>query len=172
MTGIHYNYHHIIINIDIIISIILLNIFITIIINYYSSYVLNYVNVLLKTVHSVALYDKTVFLITRNHYICSTYAAKMMSASKSGLIVNVSSMGGTFYLFNVAYGIGKAGVSSHPVDELFPLYKSTLSQGVTRTPTSCSFYISARVFNQVAMSRVDPAAFSSLTISIEYQQFD
>ena len=33
----------------------------------------------------------------------------MMVSRKSGLIVNVSSIGGLMYLFNVAYGVGKAG---------------------------------------------------------------
>ena len=32
-----------------------------------------------------------------------------MTHSKSGLIVNISSTGGLRYLFNVAYGVGKAG---------------------------------------------------------------
>ena len=33
----------------------------------------------------------------------------MMTRQKSGLIVNISSSGGLRYLFNVAYGVGKAG---------------------------------------------------------------
>jgi dehydrogenase/reductase SDR family protein 1 len=32
-----------------------------------------------------------------------------MAKNKRGLIVNVSSWGGKAYLFNVAYGVGKAG---------------------------------------------------------------
>ena len=34
----------------------------------------------------------------------------MMVPAKQGLIINVSSIGGLTYLFNVAYGIGKAAV--------------------------------------------------------------
>ena len=33
-----------------------------------------------------------------------------MAPRKQGLIVNISSWGGARYVFNVAYGIGKAGV--------------------------------------------------------------
>jgi len=44
----------------------------------------------------------------RNHYICSVYAAKLMVPRKSGLIVTVSSSGGLRFLFNTAYGVGKA----------------------------------------------------------------
>ena len=40
------------------------------------------------------------------------HAAKMMVPAKQGLIVNVSSAGGLRYLFNVAYGVGKAAVST------------------------------------------------------------
>ena len=38
------------------------------------------------------------------------HAARMMVPAKQGLIINVSSIGGLTYLFNVAYGIGKAAV--------------------------------------------------------------
>jgi dehydrogenase/reductase SDR family protein 1 len=45
----------------------------------------------------------------RNHYICSVYAARLMVPRKQGLIVTISSLGGMAYLFDVAYGMGKAG---------------------------------------------------------------
>ncbi|KAE9549906.1 hypothetical protein FO519_006890 [Halicephalobus sp. NKZ332] len=44
----------------------------------------------------------------KNHYICSTFAARLMIPRKSGLIVTVSSTGGMGYLFNIPYGIGKS----------------------------------------------------------------
>ena len=52
-----------------------------------------------------------IYLLFRNHYVCSVYATQMMVEKKSGLIINVSSFGGIRYLFNVAYGIGKCAVS-------------------------------------------------------------
>lgn len=39
-----------------------------------------------------------------------------MTANKQGLIVNVSSIGGRSYLFNVAYGVGKAGCDRMAAD--------------------------------------------------------
>ncbi len=45
-----------------------------------------------------------------NHYFCTVYAARMMAPRKQGLIVVISSAGGLRYLFNVAYGVGKAAV--------------------------------------------------------------
>ncbi|KAM4605666.1 dehydrogenase/reductase SDR family member 1 [Polymixia lowei] len=44
----------------------------------------------------------------RGHYFCSVYASRLMVAQGRGLIVVISSMGGLRYLFNVAYGVGKA----------------------------------------------------------------
>ncbi|XP_053738491.1 dehydrogenase/reductase SDR family member 1 [Synchiropus splendidus] len=44
----------------------------------------------------------------RGHYYFSVHASRMMVAQGRGLIVMVSSMGGLRYLFNVAYGVGKA----------------------------------------------------------------
>lgn len=52
----------------------------------------------------------------RNHYICSAYASRLMVPRKNGLIVNISSPGGQMYLFNVAYGIGKAAVDRMAID--------------------------------------------------------
>uniref|UniRef100_A0A914Y1B1 Uncharacterized protein n=1 Tax=Panagrolaimus superbus TaxID=310955 RepID=A0A914Y1B1_9BILA len=45
----------------------------------------------------------------RNHYICAVYASRLMIPRKQGLIVTISSLGGMGYLFDVAYGVGKAG---------------------------------------------------------------
>lgn len=50
------------------------------------------------------------FSIARGHYIAAWYAAQMMVPAKQGLIINVSSMGGLNYVFNAAYGVGKAAV--------------------------------------------------------------
>lgn len=52
----------------------------------------------------------------RGHYICSVLAARLMVARRQGLIVNVSSIGGLKYLFNVAYGVGKAACDRMAAD--------------------------------------------------------
>ena len=43
----------------------------------------------------------------RGHYHCTVLASRLMVQHQKGLIVNVSSMGGLKYYFNVAYGVGK-----------------------------------------------------------------
>jgi dehydrogenase/reductase SDR family protein 1 len=52
----------------------------------------------------------------RSHYVASALAATRMVRARSGLIVNVSSMGATAFAGNVAYGVGKAGVDKLSAD--------------------------------------------------------
>ncbi|KAF7254880.1 hypothetical protein EG68_09540 [Paragonimus skrjabini miyazakii] len=60
----------------------------------------------------------------RNHYICSTLATRLMlnyrkqteNVGHPGLIVNVSSIGARRYLFNTAYGAGKAALDRMTAD--------------------------------------------------------
>ncbi len=52
----------------------------------------------------------------RNHYFCTVYAARMMIPRKSGLIVFISSIGGTRYAFNALNGIGKAAIDRMATD--------------------------------------------------------
>lgn len=56
-------------------------------------------------------WDALIDVGLRSHYIASCYAVPLMRKStQSPLIVHVSSFGGISYSFNVAYGVGKAGV--------------------------------------------------------------
>ena len=48
----------------------------------------------------------------RANYIASVYAARLMVPRGTGIIVNMSSGGGLTYLFNTAYGVGKAAQST------------------------------------------------------------
>ena len=58
-------------------------------------------------------------LFRRNHYICTVYAARMMVPRKSGLIINISSIGGIMYLFGgPAYGVGKTAVSHNSTGQI------------------------------------------------------
>jgi len=53
----------------------------------------------------------------RNHYLCTYHAARLlMVPQRSGLIVNVSSYGGIKYVFNAAYGVGKAAMDRMAAD--------------------------------------------------------
>ncbi|XP_068605178.1 dehydrogenase/reductase SDR family member 1 [Brachionichthys hirsutus] len=52
----------------------------------------------------------------RGHYFFSVYASRLMVAQGRGLIINISSIGGLQYLFNVAYGVGKAACDRMAAD--------------------------------------------------------
>ncbi|XP_004609495.2 dehydrogenase/reductase SDR family member 1 [Sorex araneus] len=52
----------------------------------------------------------------RGHYLCSVYGARMMVPAGRGLIVIISSAGGLKYLFNAAYGVGKAACDRMAAD--------------------------------------------------------
>lgn len=57
----------------------------------------------------------------RGHYIASVHAARMMTRQRRGLILNISSFGAVTYLFNVAYGVGKAALDRLTVDAALEL---------------------------------------------------
>ncbi|XP_068196371.1 dehydrogenase/reductase SDR family member 1 [Antennarius striatus] len=52
----------------------------------------------------------------RGHYFFSVYASRLMVAQGRGLIINISSIGGLRYLFNVPYGVGKAACDRMAAD--------------------------------------------------------
>jgi len=55
-----------------------------------------------------SLWDTVNRVGLRANYVASVYAARMMVPRGDGIIVNISSPGGLTYLFNTAYGVGKA----------------------------------------------------------------
>ncbi|XP_073232583.1 dehydrogenase/reductase SDR family member 1-like [Porites lutea] len=63
----------------------------------------------------------------RSNYIAAWHAARMMVPAKQGLIINVSSIGGLTYLFNVAYGIGKAANDRMAADMAVELRKENVA---------------------------------------------
>jgi dehydrogenase/reductase SDR family protein 1 len=53
----------------------------------------------------------------RNHYVCTVFASRLMVRRRTGgLIVFISSVGGTFSLGNVPYCVGKAGIDRMAAD--------------------------------------------------------
>ncbi|XP_017276273.3 dehydrogenase/reductase SDR family member 1 isoform X1 [Kryptolebias marmoratus] len=57
----------------------------------------------------------------RGHYIFSVHGARLMVAQGRGLIVTISSLGGLRYIFNVAYGVGKAACDRLAADMAWEL---------------------------------------------------
>jgi NAD(P)-dependent dehydrogenase (short-subunit alcohol dehydrogenase family) len=75
---------------------------------------------------------------TRSAYVASVYAARMMTESRRGLIVNISSSGAQEYAWHVAYGVGKCALDRLTADtahELLPFDVTVMSlwPGFVRT---------------------------------------
>jgi dehydrogenase/reductase SDR family protein 1 len=88
--------------------------------------------------HPTSVWDDLFHVGCRAHYIASHAAAPVMVEQKDGLIINISSFGGAAYIFNVAYGVGKAAVDRMAQDmavELRPYGVTCVSfwPGVVRT---------------------------------------
>jgi dehydrogenase/reductase SDR family member 1 len=69
----------------------------------------------------MALWDHLHTVGRRAHYVASVYAAPLLVAHRGGLIVNLSAVGAARSLFNVAYGVGKAGVDKRTADMAYEL---------------------------------------------------
>jgi len=86
----------------------------------------------------VALWDELHTVGLRSHYVASVFAAPLMIAQRNGLIVNISSGGTIRYVFNVPYGVGKAGLDKLTADMAHELRTHnvvvvSLWPGLTRT---------------------------------------
>lgn len=88
--------------------------------------------------HPVSVWDDQCGVGLRGYYVASVYAAPMMVAQQSGLIVNISSRGGREYVFSASYGVGKAGVDRMAQDfavELKPHGVAALSLSPSKVKT-------------------------------------
>ncbi|MEA5489657.1 MULTISPECIES: SDR family NAD(P)-dependent oxidoreductase [Pseudanabaena] len=78
----------------------------------------------------LSLWDACNQVGLRSHYVASHFAAKMMTQSKQGLIVTISSWGGLAPIFGVAYGTGKSACDRLAADmgvELKPFNVASIS---------------------------------------------
>ena len=63
----------------------------------------------------------------RSHYVASGFAAPLMIAQGSGLIVNISSPGARRHMHNVVYGVGKAALDRMTADMAVELASTGVS---------------------------------------------
>ena len=64
----------------------------------------------------ISVFDSSLDIGLRSAYVMSALIAPMMVKNKAGLIVQISSFGGVNYLFDVGYGVGKAGLDRLTTD--------------------------------------------------------
>lgn len=80
--------------------------------------------------HPISVWDDQCGVGLRGYYVASVFAAPLMIARKCGLIVNISSGGGSDYAFSASYGVCKSGVERMAKDmaiELMPYDVTALS---------------------------------------------
>lgn len=92
----------------------------------------------------------------------------MVPRSK-GLIVNITSLGGQSYFFNVAYGVGKAGLDRMSADTSIELKEHnvvalSLFLGPVKTEVTTKF-LSSDAGKSKNMSWVDPESKQVLKLS-------
>ena len=86
----------------------------------------------------LSVFDASHNIGLRSAHVMSALVAPLMVKNKTGLMVQVSSFGGVQYLFDVGYGVGKAGLDRLTTDmaaELKPhqVYTVTLYPGAAVT---------------------------------------
>ena len=64
----------------------------------------------------LSVFDASLNIGLRSAHVMSALLAPLMVKNKTGLIVQVSSFGGVQYLFDVGYGVGKAGLDRLTAD--------------------------------------------------------
>jgi len=64
----------------------------------------------------LSVFDESLNIGLRSAHVMSALVAPLMIRNKSGLIVQVSSFGGVKYVFDVGYGVGKAGLDRLTAD--------------------------------------------------------
>ncbi len=69
----------------------------------------------------ISLWDDSMDVGLRSHYVASWYAAQSMVNQRNGLIVNISFYAGRHYMNNVTYGVCKAALDRLSKDMAYEL---------------------------------------------------
>ena len=113
--------------------------------------------------HPLNVWDDQCGVGLRGYYTASVFAGGLLTQRPGGLIVNISSRGGRQYVFNTAYGVGKAGVDRMAQDmaqELQEFGCAALSLSPSQVKTEF-------ILEQVAKGQMqlDPARAQSVRLS-------
>lgn len=113
--------------------------------------------------HPLSVWDTQCGVGLRGYYTASVFGAPLMVAQGSGLIVNISSRAGLGYVFNTAYGVGKAGVDRMAQDMAHELRNF----GCTALSLSPSKVKTEFILEQVAAGELtlDPEVAQSVRFS-------
>ena len=90
----------------------------------------------------ISVFDASIKTGLRSSYVMSSLLAPVMVKQKSGLMVQVSSFGGVQYIFDVGYGVGKAGLDRLTTDMAAEL-KPHGVQAITLYPGAAATEVTA-----------------------------
>ena len=100
----------------------------------------------------------------RSSYVASYYAAPIMVARKSGLIVFTSASGGVHYVFGPAYGAHKAGMDKFAADMAVDLREFGVA--------ACSIWMGTLLTDRLRMViATDPVKYAHLEQAAETPEF-
>ena len=113
--------------------------------------------------HPVSVWDDQCGVGLRGYYVASVFAAPMMVAQNSGLIVNISSRGGREYVFSSSYGVGKAGVDRMAQDFAIELREHNVAAiSVSPSKVKTEFILEMVASGQM---QIDPELAESVRFS-------
>jgi NAD(P)-dependent dehydrogenase (short-subunit alcohol dehydrogenase family) len=118
--------------------------------------------------HPLAIWDIQCGVGLRGYYSTTYFAAPMMVAARSGLIVNISSRGGREYVFSASYGVGKAGVDRMAKDMALELRRynvAALSLSPSKVKTEFILDMVARGKMQLDVTTAQSVRFSGRCIA-------
>jgi len=106
----------------------------------------------------------------KGHYICTQHAAKLMVPRKSGLIVEIGSLGGVCYVYNVAYGVGKAATDRLAADVALELKEFGItSVSLCSGPVQSELYSSELGLIKTTKKGVVDKYYNESAETIEFQ---
>jgi NAD(P)-dependent dehydrogenase (short-subunit alcohol dehydrogenase family) len=118
--------------------------------------------------HGLNAWDDQCGVGLRGYYVTSVYAAPLMVAQRSGVIVNISSRAGDEYVFSTAYGVGKCAVDRMAQDmavELEPHGVAAMSLWPSSVRTEFILDAAARGDVQIDPERSESPRFSGRCIA-------
>lgn len=114
--------------------------------------------------HPISIWDDQCGVGLRGYYSCSVFGAPLLIRNPGGLIVNISSRGGRGYVFNTAYGVGKAGVDRMAQDFALELEEFGCA-ALSLSPSKVKTEFILEQIERGELPPMDPAVAQSVRLS-------
>lgn len=114
--------------------------------------------------HPMSIWDDQCGVGLRGYYSTSVFGAGLLTRNPGGLIVNISSRGGRGYVFNTAYGVGKAGVDRMAQDMAFEMEEFGCA-ALSLSPSKVKTEFILEQIERGELPPMDPAVAQSVRLS-------